>query len=817
MNIILSTIKHSFRSLSKAPGYSAIVIFCLALGIGASAGIYSVANTVLIQGLPFDEREQLITISGTSYQPGQEGTRWAVSVESYALLRDSLRTLDSFGGIQGGQSFLLTGGDEAKQITGARVTASVFSSLRHQFLLGRAISEAEEKQNAPVAVISSGLWQREFNADPNIIGRQVIIEGISHSIIGVIPSVQEFPLQSEMYLPYAVDQNIATNEHAGVFFVVGRVSRIQDLQVIQEELNRAEEILHQRYPIGRVQGTGFKVEYLQDVLVGGIRAGILAVSAAVAFLLAITCINIANLLLVRIQDRQRQLAIMSALGAGRTQIFRQMLTEITLLALPGGLLGIAGVYFLVPLLVKLNPALLPNATQVSIDQSVLAFAIALTLIISLAICIVAVVRFNRLDVFNIIREGGNKGGGGSRRFNKVLSGLIVTEIAATALLIVGAALMVRTFQEIQAIDTGFDTQGVLTMRIGVPPSEAQTHEDRVRFVDEVLAEIRSLPGVGAAGAASNLPVGGGGRGFRFSVEGQPTADPNSFHLAVYRLVHSGYLQAMNIELLEGRYIDDSDRIDGRLTVIISKEMARQFWPNESPLGKRIKRGAYNEDSPWRTIVGVVEDVPDQFGPNGPSIRNGVGLSFYMPNAQYIRANTFQMDIAIRTEADPNGLIAPIRERILGLHRDTLITNVQPMAVVLNNSLTQEKFVLIMFITFALIGLALSAAGIYGVVAYTVNQKVKEFGIRMAIGATAGDVLKQVLVKSILLAVIGLTIGLGLALASGNMLETILYNVSVADPLVYIGVTLFLVITTVVAAVMPAWRAARTNPALVLQE
>ncbi|MEK6322889.1 MAG: ABC transporter permease [Acidobacteriota bacterium] len=798
MENLLQDLRYGFRLLLKRPGFTAIAVVTLALGIGANTAIFSVVNAVLLRPLPFTDPDRLVLFYGTNRQMGFSG-QWAVCDPDYP---DWKAQSESFGHIAAYQRkfFNLTDGSEPERVLASSVDADLFSLLGVQPAMGRTFT-AEEGQpdHEGVAVISHKLWQRRFGSDPAAIGKLVRFDGKSHTVIGVMPSGFEFPTQTEVWTPL-----VLTSDCSNAFNqVVARLKPGVPLKQAQEDAGVIFRRLAERHP-KRDAESELTVIPLQEFVVAGTRPVLLVLLGAVSLVLLIACANVANLLLARAASRQREMAIRRALGASRWRIVLQLLVESVILSLFGGALGVLfAVWGLEGLLVFL-PEGVPRAETIGIDVVVLAFALAASLLSGIIFGLAPALHSSKTDLSRSLKEG-ERSVSETRSRRRVRSALVISEFALAMVLLISAGLLIQSFIRLIEVKPGFDPRNLLTMNVILPP-RYEKPAAMANFYRTAIERFQNVPGVRAAGAVFGLPLGDMGVRGDFTIEGQPppAAGVNASKL----VVSTGYFRAMGIPLVRGRFFTDADTDKSAQVVILSENMAEIFWPGENPIGKRLHLGFRSK--PMCTVAGVVANVHQNgFAKNAP-------LAIYMPDTQ---APVFLLNAAafvVRTETDPQALASTFRRELQEVDNELPLYDVRTMDQLVSRSVSEPRFNMVLLAVFAGLALALASIGIYGVVAYSVAERTREIGIRMAMGAQADDVVKLVLKQGTMLISIGVALGLVAAFAVTRVISSFLFGVSATDPATFAGIALLLGVVALIACYIPARWATKVDPMVALR-
>jgi putative ABC transport system permease protein len=800
------------RTLRRNPGFAAIAVITLALGIGANAAIFSVVNAVLLRPLPWSEPDRAVMI--WSRWVSFDKT-WVAEGEVVDYRRRS-RTLVEVAAWGEGQ-VNLTGDGEPERVAAASVTSNLFSTLGVKPLLGRTFTAAEDVANGPdVVVLGFGLWNRRYGADQSLMGRTILIDGEPYQVLGVMPPDFVLPTDfrnpqpTQLWVPQRLDP-ASTDHGSHGLYAVGRLAPGATVHQAADELHGiARAMANEGFYPPQMQFDTVVVS-LTDEVVGSVRRAVWLLFGAVAFLLLIACVNVANLLLARAEARQREIAVRSALGAGGARVVRQLLTESLVLAAVSGLAGLALAYAAVRFLAWWNPASIPRVAGVSLDSRVLLFTAVAALFTSVLFSLVPALRALRTDLTDSLKDGGSNASAGSTR-QRFRNALVVVEMALAVVLLVGAGLTLRSLWALQRVPLGFDPAGVLTMRLALPAASYGEPDRVVSFYQRLMDRVRQLPGVRSAGAARSLPLGSTIGDFGLRVEGyQPPPGTNA--KGDWQIVTDGYLEAMGERLGRGRSFAPADRTDSLLVALINEEMARRYWPGRDPIGGRFKIGGGRADRPWVTVVGIVADVRH----NG--ITEAIKEKFYVPHTQWHRSvgdPIRAMTLVVRSAGDPAAMARPVREAVRALDASLPVTDVRTMSSVVGATLSAPRFTGVLLGAFAALALVLSAIGIYGVLSYLVSRRTREIGIRVAIGASRTDVLRMIMTSGLLLALAGIGLGLALAAWASGLTRSLLYEVRPGDPLTFVLVGATLSLVAMFASLVPAWRATRVDPVVALK-
>lgn len=795
MDSLRQDLRYAVRMLVKRPAFTLIAIVTLALGIGINTSIFSVINSVLLKPLPYQDPEKLITLRSNESAP------------DLADIRDWSQSYVSVGGIVT-MPLDFTGGSEPAQWMTGMVTGGYFETLGIKPLLGRTIGFDDDKEGNPfVTVLSHETWQKQFGGEAQIIGRTIPLSGNSYTVIGVMPPAFKSPRETaEAWAPLHVTNSLAA-KYRGVHFLRSYL-RLKDTVTIaqaQAEMRGIDQRLAAAYPAEEKNRRGILFG-LHERIVGQSRNALLILFGAVSLVLLIACVNFASLLLARAAEREREFVIRAALGAGRGRLIRQLLTESILIAVAGGVLSVVFAMWGIDLLTALRPADLPRLDEIAIDRRVLFFTLGVSVLVGLIFGLLPAWTSSRSQVGEALKEGGRSATSGAAR-RRLRKSLVVLETAFAVVLLIGAGLLIRSFSQLRAVKTGFNAENVLTMRIDLPEARYKEITKQTAYRRAVLAEVNSLPGVGAA-MVSELPLSGDRLMHDFAVEGRPVA-PGDEPDVETRSIEGDYFRTMQIPLLAGRLLTDQDNENAQLVGVVNEALVRRFFPNESPIGARV-RWARDEEIHWITIVGVAGDVK-HFGLNDTELP-----ALYTPYSQSGREWKRWMNLAIRSPQDSAALAAAVKSRLWKIDSQIPATKIRPMTEVISASVATERFNMLLLGVFAGLALVLAAIGIYGVVAYSVTQRTHEIGIRVALGAQSKDVLRLVISQGMSLVLIGLAIGLAAAFGLTRLMRTLLFNISPGDPLTFALVAFVLTFIALLACSIPARRATKVDPMISLR-
>lgn len=800
METLLRDLRYGMRSMFKRPGFTAVALIALALGIGANTAIFSLVNAVLVRPLPFNEPDRLVWMWGNIRNGG---SRASVSPLDFLDYRNQNTTFQNFAAqISVPLPVNLTGNGEPERLTGASVTGDYFQALGVQPALGRSFQLENEKTGQDqVAVLSYALWQKRFGGDAGIVNKTITLDGRSFAVLGVMPRDFSFPAATELWVPMNFDASPGMKQRKAHFLrPIGRLKPGITIAQAQADTDNVARRLEQLYP-DTDTGWNLRLVSLRDQLVGNTKPTLFILFGAVGFVLLIACANVANLLLVRAASREREIALRTALGAGRFRIVRQMITESVLLALIGGTLGTILAIWGVELLVALSAGNIPSTAQVKIDGNVLGFTLLISIVTGVLFGLAPALRTMKLNLSESLKEGGRTGSEGAQR-NRTRSVLVVIESAVAVVLLIGAGLLVRSLLRLQKTDPGFDPHDVLTMIVALPEQKYGEEEKAANFYQQLESRVGSLPGVETVGMISELPLTGQPNDMPYFVEGHPPSSPEQSFDDDFRRINQHYFKAMRIPLLRGRNFTDQEVQQGAKVLIVSDLLVQQVFPNEDPIGKRLVM-AIGDGMPFE-IIGVVGDLRHNALATPPS------PIMYMPHFDQ------SMNLVIRTRNNPAGFAGAVRREIRAIDADQPVAAVRTMEDWLDTSTAGPRYRTTLIGLFAVLALVLASTGIYGVMSYSVAQRTHEIGVRMALGAKQFDVLKLVLRQGMLLVLIGVALGLAGAFALTRVMDTLLFGVSAKDPLTFVMVSILLAIVAFVACYIPAYRATKVDPLVALR-
>lgn len=800
MESLFKDIRYGLRSLLKHPTFTAIAIVTLALGIGANTAIFTVVNAVVLRPLPYQDSEQLAML-WTTKDTNQEQP---FSFADYSDLKSQAQSFSAIGAASPLWNFILTGDSEPEPIQGLYVSANLFELLRVAPEKGRGFTTDEDRAGGPpVVIISRGLWARRFGADPNAVGRSMSIGDTTATIVGIMPAEFQFlEPAAELWVPLMQNQFASSARQVRLLSVVGRLNDGVQVGQANAELANIARRLESEYRDSN-SGVGLRVVPLHEQVTGKVRPALWLLFGAVGLVLLIACANIINLMLVRSAARHREIAVRAALGAGRWRLLRQLLTESITLSVLGGAAGVLLGSWGVNALLALNPVPLPGYNKISVDLTVLAFTFVASVVTGIVFGLAPAWQTLRFDLHSALKEGGRGAvaDSGQRRLSSLL---VIAEMAMAVVLLIGAGLLLRSFAHLLDVKPGFTTENLLTMQIGLPNNAYQQPQKRVAFMQQLETSLRGAPEVTSVGFVTRLPLMSTLNNITtfLAIEGREVPAGERPEID-FRRASTGYFQTMGIPLLSGRLVTEQDVANNSHFVMINDAMAKRFWPGEDPVGKRISTiVSSGQQIPWQTIVGVVGNV------------RHLGLDIEPRPEIYYHTNTqppFGPVVVIRTTSDPQRLISIARAKIRELDRDVPISNVNTMEQLVAQSVAQRRFGMFLLGIFALLALLLAAIGIYGVVSYTVTQRTQEIGVRMALGASASDVLKMVLRNGMSLALIGVGLGLVGAFGLTRLMSRLLFEVKPTDVTTFTLVSVGLIVVALLACYLPARRAMKVDP------
>ncbi|HEX5736621.1 MAG TPA: ABC transporter permease [Blastocatellia bacterium] len=806
MDTLLQDVRYAFRMLAKKPGFTIAAVLAVALGIGANTAIFSVVNTVLLRSLPYKDPDKLtMVLSHKRDSLRGSGSAAFLDVVDWEKQSQTFEDMAVFRQM----GYTLTGVGEPERITGARVSADFFPLLGVEAIEGRTFRPEEDQRGSErVVVLGHGLWQRRFGGDPSIIGQSLSLNAEGHTVIGVLPPDFKFPLDvsdAEMWTAVAHDGDLLEERGAHYLKVVGRLKPGVSINEAQLEMNEIASRLEQQYPAentGRIVNLNPMFEHL----VSGIRRTLVILLGIVGLVLLIACANVANLMLARAAARTKEIAIRTALGASRRRVVRQLLTESLILALLGGGAGLLLALWGIELLIKLGPRDIPRLDDISIDGTVLWFTAAASILTGIIFGLVPALKASKPDLNESLKEGSRGTSEGFNRYS-LRNLLVVVQMALTLIPLVSAGLLVKSFLRLQQVNPGFAPENVLTMRVSLP-ALFDEGDKAVLFFKQATERIESIPGVESVGAVTLLPLVGSNNRASFNIKSRPYPE-NEEPVAEFRAVTPNYFRAMGIPVIRGRTFTEHDVKGKTGAIIINETMARRYWPGEDPLGQVMSFGVSvsdNEPDEWE-IVAIVGDLKHF------SLDSEAVPEMYIPHAQQPWTG---MTMVARSSMDPTQLATLMRGQVLSLDRNQPVSDVRTMSEVVGRSIAQQRFYLLLFALFAVMALVLAAVGIFGVMSYSVTERTREIGIRMALGAQTRDVLRHVVGQGMLLTLAGVVIGLVGSFLLTRFMANMLYEVDAFDPVTFAAISLLLALVALIACYIPARRATRVDPMVALR-
>ncbi len=812
MAILWQDLRHGARMLAKTPGFTLVAVFTLSLGIGANSALFSVVHAILLRPFPYGEPERLVVVWETQLSRGLPAM--FASPPNYRDWREQQTMFEEMAAYHP-RIFFLSQDAEQAIAHGAQVSATLFPLLRVKPLLGRTFSPNEEKSGANrVALLSYGLWMRSFGGDQNVVGRSVTINEQPYSVVGVMPPEFNFPppidlegtappRRNELWVPFDLGRN-AEQRGAHFMTVIARLKPGVAIERADEEMNTIAGRLERQFP---ASNTGWKIALvpLSQQALGEVDRALFALLAAVGFVLLIACVNVANMSLARSAGRAREMAIRAALGAGRWRLIRQSLTESMSLGLLGGMAGLSLAYWGVKLIVGVAPQNIPRLEEASVDLTVAGFTLAISLLTGVLAGIIPALRCFAPTLSQTLKEGGRTSAEAGAAL-WLRDGLVVAEVALALALLAGAGLFAQSFLRLRGVDKGFQSENALTMRVRLPQTKYQQPDARNAAFTELERRLQTLPGVESVAFTSDIPIGADWQGTGFTVEGEPASPPGQARQINWALITPGYLRTMGIPLLRGRDIDEQDGPDAPKVVLVNETLARRYFPGADPIGKRIIAGFSSRFA--REIIGVVRDIKHS------DLQSASTPHVFAPFHQTSFSST--LSLLIRSNAPPESLFTAARDRILEFERSATIYEAQTLEQVIADSVALPRFSTLLTGLFAVVAALLAAAGVYGVVSYTVSQHTREIGVRMALGAEPRDILKLVIGQGLRPVLIGVVIGVLMSLALARLLSSLLFSVGAADPLTFTAVPLSLVTVAGLACFIPARRATKVDPIVALR-
>jgi putative ABC transport system permease protein len=813
MGVLMQNLKFALRLLRKSPGFAFIAVVIMALGIGANTAIFSVVHAVLLEPLPFGDADRLVQVWHVPPQKSFPGmTSFAVSAANFLDWQKQNSVFEQMA-LYTGAHFDITGAGKAEAIGASPVSSDFFSVLGIQPIHGRVFLPEEDRPgNNREVVLTYKFWQTHYASDPSAVGRSILLDGEPYTIVGVMGPKMNKPGFAQLWVPLALTSKEAAVRGEHHFLSIARLKPGVTLAQAQAEMDTISQRLERSYPEDD-KGWGANVRSMREETVGDVRPALLMMLGAVAFVLLIACANVANLILARTFVRRKEIAIRSAMGASRARIVQQLLSESVIISLCGGALGLLAAHYGIELLTKVFADKLPQMGEIGLNRPVLAFTFGLSVMTGILSGLLPAWSMTKGDVNDGLKQGLGRTDVESGT-GKTRSALVVVEVALSLVLLIGAGLMLRSLWKLQNIDPGFDEHNVLTLSAEVNKQQFTDPTQESQFFDAVLQRVRSLPGVESAGAIDNLPLLGGSNQ-PVAIEGHPAVALSEQPEVSVRVVTPGYVRAMHIPVLQGRDISAADTADAAPVVVISESMARQFWPNSSPIGHHLKLSFFPDKD--REIVGVVGDVK-QLG-----LDSSAGIaSLYWPIAQTAGSSTSPwrsepLALVVRTSTPPQTVATAVTDALHEVNKDVPVDRVMTLEDFVGQTLTQHSFNMQLLAIFGLLALVLCAIGIYSVLAYSVKRGMREIGLRIAFGATFRDIARHVIVEGMKPTLAGIGIGLVSALALSRIVTSMIYGVSSRDLVTFLAVTMLLIVVSFGASLVPALRATRVDPLVVLRE
>jgi putative ABC transport system permease protein len=802
MGTLLRDVRYALRVLAKQPMFMAVAVVAIALGVGANTTMFSTIDALLLRPFSFRQPERVLLVWEQNAQSGIE--RGSFAPANFYDAKARTRTLENLSAYYD-KPFNLSEGDQPERIEGTVVSASLFAAIDAKPALGRAFTtEDEEWGKDKVVILSDALWQRRFGADPKIVGREVKLNGDAYTVVGVMPRRFNFPPNGgEMWKPLSFNNEDANDRGSHFMRVLGRLKDGATPEQAHAELSGIAREIEQQYPDTNT-GRTFDVQSLNAYYTRGARPFLLVLLGAVGFVLLLACANVANLLLVRGASRQKEIAIRMAMGASRTRLVRQLLTESIVLALAGGALGALLAVWGVALTASSIPQSLaqyiPGWENVAVNQRALLFTLGVSVLTGVVFGLAPALQATRASFNDTLKEGGRTSGGHAR--SRLRSLLVVAEITLSLVLLVGAGLMIKSFIGLTRVEPGFNPSHVVVMDLTLAGAKYEKNPPRVDFYQQLLSKIKSLPGVEKVGAVNVLPLSRSNTSSNFTVEGRTLPPKGQETDADWRSISPDYTATMNIPLLRGRYLTDADdRANAPRALLINDVLAARFFPNDDPLGKRLDFGDAEKNGYWE-IVGVVRGVRHE------GLEEKINPEVYVAHA---KSPWRTMTLVVRTTNDPAQIVSAVQSELRSIDRDQPIFNVRTLDRVVHESLAGPRVAAVMMGVFALVALLLATIGIYAVMSYAVTQRTHEIGVRLALGAQASDILRMVVGQGMLLTLVGLIIGLGASLLLTQAMTKVLYDVKATDPVTFISITTLLTLVAFAANYFPARRATRVDP------
>jgi putative ABC transport system permease protein len=804
MQTLWQDLRYGARMLWKKPGFTFVAVLTLALGIGANTAIFSVVHALLLRPLPYYEPDRLVQLTNKTNRARRSG----ISYPNYNDWRDRAKSFEGMAAARG-DSFNLTGVDKPVRLRGRMVNWNFFRLLGVQPQFGRTFVAEDDRYGAPrTVIISHSLWSERFGGETSVIGRKLTLSGELYEVIGVLPPGFEYSSSVDLYTPIELELKPRTGmtdrgTSLGGMNAIARLKSGVTLAQANGEMAALAEQLEREHPAINA-GKSAQAEPLRDVMTEGVRQTLLVLLGAVGFILLIACVNVANLSLVRAAERQKEMALRLALGAARWRIVRQLLNESLFIALSGGVVGLLLGGWMLDGLLALAPGNIPQLNRAGLNNTVLLFTLGVSVLTCLLCGSLPALHASRVDLQSALKEGGRSSAGTGRDLTRKT--LLVAEVSLALALLIGAGLLVRSMARAMSVELGFNPDRLLTTQL--MPQNINYDAARLRvFFDECLARVSALPGVESAAITHALPIDGSQWQPFIHAADKPVPQPAEFPITEFTPISANYFEAMGIRLLRGRWFNSTDTANAPTVAIINETLARRIWPGEDALGKRLRWGRPEMYTPWLEVVGVVDDVKSY------GVESATPLQTYVPFAQSPPTNFW---LVARTTGDPLQSVASVERAIHSIDKDLPVSSIRSMDQLLGNSLAARRLTLVLLGSFAALALLLAAIGVYGVISYSVRQRIHEIGVRMALGARESDVLKLILAQGARLALLGVVIGLGAALALTRWMETLLFETRPTDPLTFTVTAAVLAFVALFACYLPARRATKVDPMVALR-
>jgi putative ABC transport system permease protein len=804
MGTLLQDLRYGFRTFLRMPGVTAIAVLTMGLGIGINTAVFSLINVLMFRPFPYPDAERLVQIWENNLPKGWGES--SVAAANFYDWRSQSRSFDEMA-LYYNENFALTGSGEPERVPGMAGTANLLDLIRVKPTLGRGFLPEEDRPGAdPVAVISHGLWKRRFAGAEDLLGRKIVLNGTSRTVIGVMPPGFSFLYNpAEVWTPLVLDPGNLDREGHGSL-AMGRLKAGISLARARAELNTIARGLEKQYPKTNA-GWGVALNTAWEEVFGtNTRTALISIFLSVLFVLLIGCANVANLLLARAASREREISIRRAIGAGRARLVRQMLTESVLLSLCGGMAGIFVAVWGVEILKAIAPSTIPRMDEVGVNGTALLYTLALSVATGILFGLAPALQRSRPNLMGSLQESGRGSSGVSR--HRLLKTLVVSEVALAVVLLAAAGLMIRSVQRIYSVDPGFKTENLLTARIALPETRYPERAARSAFYQQALARVRAVPAVRHASLVSTLPLGGWNSWTDLLIEGRPAPAAGEENTVGFLVVGTDYFETFGIPLIRGRGFTEADTLDAPPVAVINETMARRYWrAGEDPIGRRIRRSSAGPEAPWVTIIGIAADVRHQ------NLEDPPRPEVYWSQAQQA---PLELTLVARTSSDPLQMVAAIRQQVWSVDKDLPLFDIRAMDEVIDRRTAGSRSLAKVMGGPAAIALLMAALGLYGVLAFSVGERTNEIGIRMALGARSGDILKLVLRQGLILISTGMVLGLAGALAVTRLLTSLLSGTSATDPATFIAVGMILSTVALLACYLPARRASRVDPMVALR-